>query len=111
MDQTSPRLSAKPAATFHSIVAKLVLYVATSARVDLLLAVTFLCTRVSKSTEQDEKKLRRVLECGRGTVDLEYTIGADTISAMSTWVDAAFAVHPDMLKSHTGGVISFGRGG
>lgn len=29
---------------------------------------------------------------------------------MRTWVDAAFAVHPDM-RSHTGGVISFGRGG
>ena len=27
-----------------------------------------------------------------------------------TWVDASFAVHDDM-RSHTGGVISFGRGG
>ena len=29
---------------------------------------------------------------------------------MRTWVDASFAVHPDM-KSHTGGVMSYGRGG
>ena len=29
---------------------------------------------------------------------------------MRSWVDAAFAVHPDM-KSHTGGEISFGTGG
>ena len=29
---------------------------------------------------------------------------------MRTWVDASFAVHPDM-KSHTGGVVSYGRGG
>lgn len=29
---------------------------------------------------------------------------------MRTWIDAAYAVHPDM-RSHTGGVISFGRGG
>ena len=29
---------------------------------------------------------------------------------MRTWVDAAYAVHTDM-RSHTGGMISFGRGG
>jgi hypothetical protein len=27
---------------------------------------------------------------------------------MQTWVDASYAVHEDM-KSHTGGVVSFGR--
>ena len=46
---------------FHSVVAKLV-YVSIRARMDLLLAVGFLCTRVSKSTTQDRTKLRRVLE-------------------------------------------------
>jgi hypothetical protein len=40
----------------------------------------------------------------------EYTLGADNMGKMQAWVDATFAVHPDM-KSHTGGVISFGTGG
>jgi len=44
---------------FHSIVAK-VLYVSKRARTDLQLAVAFLCTRVSCSTEQDWDKLVRL---------------------------------------------------
>jgi hypothetical protein len=51
-----------------------------------------------------------VLEYVKSTIDLTYTIGADDIGRMRTWVDASFAVHGDM-KSHTGGVVSFGRGG
>jgi hypothetical protein len=38
------------------------------------------------------------------------TIGADDLSSIRTWVDASYAVHPDM-KSHTGGVMSMGTGG
>ena len=48
------------AKTFHSVSAKL-LYICTRARLDVKLGVAFLCTRVSKSTEQDWSKLRRVL--------------------------------------------------
>jgi hypothetical protein len=55
-------------------------------------------------------KLKRVLEYINATMELEYTLGADTLEKMRTWVDASYAVHPDM-KSHTGGVISFGTGG
>jgi hypothetical protein len=43
-------------------------------------------------------------------MDCDYSLGADNMDKMMTWVDAAFAVHLDM-KSHTGGVISFWRGG
>jgi hypothetical protein len=49
------------------------------------------------------------LEYLRGTLDEFLTLGADDIRKMKTWVDASYAVHQDM-KSHTGGVISFGRG-
>ena len=109
IDQTARPLDKDDAEVFHRIVAKLV-YVATRARMDILLAVGFLCTRVSKSTSQDQKKLKRLLEYIRGTLDLEYTIGADSLGRVRSWVDAAYAVHEDM-KSHTGGVMSFGRGG
>jgi hypothetical protein len=43
-------------------------------------------------------------------MDLEYTIGADDLVRVRSWVDASYAVHTDM-KSHTGGTMSFGRGG
>ena len=36
-------------------------------------------------------------------------MGADSISQLCTWFDAAYGVHPD-LKIHTGGCISFGYG-
>jgi hypothetical protein len=49
------------------------------------------------------------LEYLRGTLDEFLTLGADNIGLMKTWVDASYAVHHDM-KSHTGGVISFGIG-
>ena len=43
-------------------------------------------------------------------MDYTYTLGADKLGKLRTWVDASYAVHPDM-KSHTGGVMSFGTGG
>jgi hypothetical protein len=94
---------------FHSVTAKL-LYVAIRARMDLLLAVSFLTTRVSKCTSEDETKLKRVLEYIKGSIDMEYVLGADNLTSLRTWVDASYAVHPDM-RSHTGGVMSFGTGG
>ncbi|KAI2513062.1 Reverse transcriptase (RNA-dependent DNA polymerase) [Fragilaria crotonensis] len=72
--------------------------------------VIFLCTRVSKCTVQDQAKLKRVLEYLKGTLHYKYTIGSDDMGKIRTWVDASYAVHPDM-KSHTGGLLSFGTGG
>jgi hypothetical protein len=109
VDDTSNLLGKREREMFHSVSAKL-LYVSLRARVDLLLAIAFLCTRVSKSTEQDLLKLKRVLQYIRGSMDLEYTVGADDLGRFRTWVDASYATHQDM-KSHTGGAMSFGRGG
>ncbi|GAX20129.1 hypothetical protein FisN_17Lu131 [Fistulifera solaris] len=109
IDEASPALEGDEFDVFRSVVAKL-LYIAVRARMDILLPVSFLCTRVTKSTKQDQNKLKRVLEYVKGTLELTYTMGADSLNKMRSWVDAAFAVHPDM-KSHTGGITSFGRGG
>lgn len=109
VDETSAPLGKNDSEMFHSVSAKL-LYVSLRARVDLLLAIAFLCTRVSKSTQQDLSKLKRVLEYIKGSMDQEYVIGADDLGHIRTWVDASYAVHPDM-RSHTGGAISLGRGG
>ncbi len=105
---TDEKLSPELADKFHRIVAKL-LYVTQRARVDILLAIAFLCTRVANPDVQDWKKLKRVLQYLRGTMDDVMRLGADSLFEMKTWVDASYAVHPDM-KSHTGGCISFGIG-
>ena len=85
------------------------LYLAKRGRSDILLAVSFLTTRVSCSTDQDWLKLRRILQYLNGTPALFLTLGADSLTKLNTWVDAAYAVHQDM-RSHTGAAISMGTG-
>jgi hypothetical protein len=108
VDPESPPLHKKGAEIFHSVVAKL-LYVATRVRMGIPLSVGFLCSRVSKTTAEDEAKRKRLLEYVKGTLDLEYVIGANDLSVMRTLVDASYAVQPNM-KRHTGGATSFGSG-
>jgi hypothetical protein len=108
INEESERLSTKVSEIFHSVTARL-LFVSQRARLDIQLAIGFLCTRVTCGTEQDREKLKRVLEFLKGTLNDFRVIGADDMTIMKTWVDASHAVHRDM-KSHTGGVVSFGRG-
>jgi hypothetical protein len=93
---------------FHSIVAKL-LYIATRARADKLPTIFFLYTYVSKSTIQDWRKLKRLLQYLHFTIDLSTTLGCEHPFNLLTWVNATYAVHDDM-KSHTGGCTSLGTG-
>ena len=75
---------------FHHITAKL-LYVSKRARVDIDLVVSYLCTRVSCSTEDDWEKLRRLLHYLYGTIDLPRVIGASgDMSILQTYVDASY---------------------
>jgi hypothetical protein len=109
VDASSPLLPPDEATTFHRVVSQL-LYVGLRGRPDLLVALCFLSTRVTCPTEQDQRKLRRLLEYIHGTLNLVLTIGALDLSTLYTFVDAAYGVHPDM-RSQTGGVTSFGHGG
>ena len=76
-----------------------------SQKEDLQLVIAFLCTRVSKSTEQDWEKLHRLLKYVHVIIDLPRIIGTEDLGILQTWVDASYAIHTDM-KSHTGGVVS-----
>ena len=80
-EQGPPPLETEKAEVFHCVVAKL-LYVAKRARVDLQLALAFLCTRVSKSTQEDWEKLRRVLKYIHKTIDLPRIIGVKDFSVL-----------------------------
>ena len=94
--------------TFHHIVAKL-LYVFKRARVDIDLVVSYLCTRVSCSDDDDWKKLRRMLHYLYAAIDIPRIIGAGGLDIVQTYADASYAVHNDM-KSHTGGLMTIGLG-
>jgi hypothetical protein len=93
---------------YHHNAAKL-LFLCKRARPDIQTAVAFLCTRVKRPDQDDYKKLGRVMRYLRGTLDMPLTLEAESTSVIKWWVDASFAVHPDM-RSHTGGIMSLGRG-
>jgi hypothetical protein len=93
---------------FHHFTAKL-LFLAKRARPDIQTTVAFLTTRVKSPDEDDYKKLDRCMKYLRQTIDLPLTLEADDMHVVKWWVDASFAVHPDM-KSHTGATMSLGKG-
>jgi hypothetical protein len=108
VDEDSPKVDEKKAQFFHTYVAK-TLFLCKRARPDLQTAVAFLCTRVKSCNEDDYKKLIRMLQFIRTTKDDFLTLSAVSLHNVRWWVDASYAVHPDM-KSHTGGALSLGRG-
>ena len=108
IDNKSPRLTSKKKDIFHSITAK-ILWISQRLRPDLDTAVSFLCTRVKDPTEEDWKKLRRVICFLKATKDNRRIIGMDDLWSLGTWIDGSYAVHADM-RGHTGSSMSSGWG-
>jgi Reverse transcriptase (RNA-dependent DNA polymerase) len=106
IDEKGKPLKKREGKVFHSVVAKL-LYVSIRVCQDVLLAISFLCTCISKSTTEDQAKLKRVLEYLKATLHYKYILGVGNMRKVQSWVDESYMVHLDM-KSHTGGVMSFG---
>ena len=103
--ETLPKVQADK---YHHTTAKL-LFLAKRVRIDIDLAISFLCTKVSKPTIGDEIKLKRVLSYLKRTKDLKRNMGMNSTGYLQTWIDASYATHRDM-RGHTGGVISMGHG-
>jgi hypothetical protein len=108
VNEDADKLDENTAQMFHHNVAKL-LFLCKRARPDIQTPVAFLCTRVKNPDVDDYKKLTRVMRFLRGTINDPLTLEADNLSLIKWWIDAAYAVHPDM-KSHTGGTMTLGKG-
>jgi hypothetical protein len=104
----SPALNEADKSRFHTLVAKL-LYLAKRSRPDILLAVSFLTTRVTCSTVDDESKLTRVLKYLNGTQHLGICLTASSPIKVQAFIDASYGVHADG-KSHSGLCITIGSG-
>ena len=102
------KLSEAQAEHYHHLVAKL-LYLCKRTRPDLQTAVAFLTTRVQGPDVDDWKKLGRCLRYLCATQKLPLILCCDPAGAIQLWIDASFAVHPDM-QSHTGATMSLGKG-
>jgi hypothetical protein len=76
------KLSRRRAGIYHSTVAKL-LFVAKRARPDILLAVSFMTTRVKSPDKDDWHKLIHVLSYLHGSTDITLTLVCDKIDKLS----------------------------
>ena len=106
IDEASKLLAEKPRQLFHSTVARL-LYLAKRVHMDTNTVISFVCTRVTKATEQGQAKLERLLGYLKRTKTQKLYIGAMSSSQLMAFIDAAFALHFDS-KSHTGMLIVIG---
>ena len=86
-------------AKFHTVVAKL-LHLAKRARPDILLATSYLTTRVTRATEGDLEKLSRCLEYLNGSKDITLRLDGRDYDNVTVYVDASYGTHADR-KSHT----------
>ena len=108
VNEQSPKLSAKRADLFHQMVAK-ILYVSHRAQPDVAVTTAFLYSRVNSPTEEDYKKLGRLIGYLRDSIELPLVLGSDGRDTLTWNIDTSYAVHPD-CKSHTGAAITLGHG-
>ena len=99
-------------AMFHSTVMRILFY-ASRVRPDILVTVNFLTTRTrfGAATNEDKCKLIRLLNFIHTTQQDGIMLGGDSngILRLRAYADASYGVHMDG-KSHTGNVITLGRG-
>ena len=108
IDEDATKLNTEMSTAFHNIVAK-ALYMVKRARPDASVSIAFLTTRVRSPDVDDWRKLGHLIDYLRSTVDLPLILGADNTGVLNWYVDASFAVHPNM-RGHTGGGLTMGIG-
>ena len=107
VDDTKLLLDQKLKDTLHSVTSKC-LYITKRGSREIDPTVAFLCTRVFKSNYDNWKKLERLLMFLKNTTDDKIYIGVFNVESLYTWIDSAYACHPEM-KIYTGGAILFGK--
>jgi hypothetical protein len=101
-------LNEDTATMFHHNVARLV-FICKQVRPVVQTAVAFLCRRVKGPDNDYHEKLGKVVKYLLGTKNMPLMLEGDNACIIKWWVDASFAVHPDM-KSHTGGAMTLSKG-
>ena len=85
------------------------LYLSQRGRPDIRTAISFLCSRLNCPDEDDFKKLTRMIRYLRHTLYMCLVLGRDDSDSVRWWIDASYAVHPNMW-GHTGATMSMGNG-
>ncbi len=100
------KLDQARAKAFYKITAKGI-YVTKRARPNISLSIAFLTTRVKGPDIDDWCKLCHLVEYLRSRCELPLILTAEGTGVLTWYVDASFAVHPDM-RGHTGGMMTMG---
>ena len=108
VNEETQKLDDKKKAIFHTFVMK-TMFLCKRARPDIEPAVSYLSTRTSKPDKSDWIKMVRMLSFLKGTINDVLTLESDNNKTLCWYIDAAFAVHPDM-KSHSGLTFTLGKG-
>ena len=108
VNEDCEKLHTSKAVEFHNLVAK-TLYATKRARPDTCTSIAFLTTRVREPDKDDWAKLVHLMKYIRGTRKMPLILSANGSGILKWWVDASFAVHPNM-RGHSGGGLSMGRG-
>ena len=110
IDADSPNLNSKMKDDFHSIIAS-VSYIAKRIKPECLVVTSMLASRVHCATEQDWKKLQRLLAYINSTRDIPLCLEMDESYPVriSASIDSSHATHGD-YRGHTGVYITLGKG-
>ncbi len=108
VDKEATKLSSEMVTVFHNIVAK-VLYLVKLARPDASVLIAFLTTRVWAPNIDHWRKLEHLMTYLKSTADMPLILGSKLSGILKWYIDASFAVHPNM-RGHTGGGLTMGRG-
>jgi hypothetical protein len=108
VDEDCEKLAQANTVEFHNLVAN-TLYATKRARPDTCNAIAFLARRVREPDKNDWTKLVHLMRYIRGTCTMPLILSANGIGILKWWLDASFAVHPNM-RGHSGGGLSLGRG-
>ena len=106
VNKDAEKLSEEGSTAFHNLAAK-TLYGSKRARPDVITAIAFPTTNVKAPDIDDWMKLSHLMEYLRVDRLSPLILSADGSGVLMWYVDASFAVHPNM-HSHTGGGLTMG---
>ena len=85
------------------------LFVLTRGHPDLHLPISFLTSHVMKADKDVWKKLNRLMQYIKNTLDLNLTLSTENMNIVKWWVDVAYAVCEN-CRSQIGSTMSMSRG-
>ena len=91
----APKISPQEQEIFHHLTMQL-MYLSQRGRPDIQTAAASLSSRVANPNQDDYMKLGKVIKYLENTLHLTLRLQADETNLLQWWVDAAYAIHPDM---------------